>query len=102
MSTPSNPTARLDMPLAQVEAAAEAARRKRIARAERLERKRVEHLRGHLPLDDPDRHDIDMVDRAFASAVSTCPTPATDADYPEWSAQLADRIAKNKQQRRTT
>ncbi|MGW1492622.1 hypothetical protein [Streptomyces sp. NPDC002402] len=65
MATPTNPIERLDVPLAVVEAAA-AALRKRQARAERVERKRVEHLRGHLPIDDPDRHDLDLIDRAFA------------------------------------
>lgn len=55
--------ARVDVPLVELERRALA---KRQARAERLERKRVEHLRGHMPLDDPDRHDIDLLDRAFA------------------------------------
>lgn len=70
---------------------------KRQARAERLERKRVEHLRGHMPLDDPDRHDIDRVDTYFATAASSFPTSATDADYPGWSDRLAALIEKNQQ-----
>ncbi|MEU0659560.1 hypothetical protein [Streptomyces lavendulocolor] len=63
--------ARVDVPLVelqeQIADAAEKARRKREQRAARLERKRMEHLRSHMPLDDPDRHDIDLVDRSFAA-----------------------------------
>jgi uncharacterized protein YacL len=63
--------ARVDVPLAelqeQIADAAEKARRKREQREARLERKRMEHLRSHMPLDDPDRHDIDLVDRSFAA-----------------------------------
>lgn len=42
------------------------ARQRRKARAERIERKRTEHLREHLPLDAPDRHALDVVDAAYA------------------------------------
>lgn len=79
---PASSTSAMDVPLpvvvAEVKALAEAARRKRQARAERVERKRVEHLRGHMPIDDPDRHDIDVVDGYFARLASTFQTPATD------------------------
>ncbi|MFD7609652.1 hypothetical protein [Streptomyces sp. NPDC059828] len=79
---PASSTSAMDVPLpvvvAEVKALAEAARRKRQARAERVERKRVEHLRGHMPVDDPDRHDIDVVDGYFARLASTFQAPATD------------------------
>jgi hypothetical protein len=93
MTSPTPPIARLDVPLAELERRALA---KRQARAERVERKRTEHLRGRLPLDDPDRHDIDRVDSYFASTAASFPTPATDADYANtpWAARLADRMAE--------
>ncbi|MCX4515821.1 hypothetical protein OHA27_37390 [Streptomyces sp. NBC_01619] len=51
---------------AQAQMTARIARQRRQARAERIERKRTEHLRGHLPLDTPDRHALDVVDTAYA------------------------------------
>ncbi|MER7814050.1 hypothetical protein [Streptomyces sp. NPDC096153] len=52
----------------QIQMAALVARQRRQARAERLERKRSEHQRAHLPMDDTDgyRHALDVVDTACA------------------------------------
>ncbi|MFE5958963.1 hypothetical protein [Streptomyces rubiginosohelvolus] len=71
-----------------------------IARVDALAAQKRAHMAAGLLAED--RHQCDPTDHLFAAL--PCPHPeacATDADYPEWAAELAEQIRISNTTRRT-